>query len=173
MTAPIPVGVTGGQARLVPDQSYLPALHALVDGSLHRCLCSLFIVDVSPLRDRALRVDSVLQKLAEAGWRGVDVRLLIGGSRDNLDIAETADVARARARELGIPCRWATSAPSRGTHAKLVVVDDSALVGSHNWSGGAFQGQVQDSVLVESRDLAAYLAALFKAQWSAAGSGGA
>jgi phosphatidylserine/phosphatidylglycerophosphate/cardiolipin synthase-like enzyme len=169
MTVPIPLGVTGARVQLLSDQGYLPALTALVDTSVHRCLCSMFIVDVSPLRDRALKVDSLLSALAAARWRGVDVRLLIGGSRDNLDIAETADVARARAGELGIPARWTTSAPRRGTHVKLVVVDDSVLTGSHNWSGGAFGSQVQDSLVVASPDLAAYLASLFERQWAAAG----
>lgn len=169
MVASIPIGVLGGRATLVPDQTYEPALRALVEGTVRRCLCSVFIVDVSPLRDRTLRVDALLGALAAARWRGVDVRLLIGGSRGNLDIAETADAARARARELDLPCRWATSKPGRGTHVKLVVADDRVLTGSHNWSGGAFQEQVQDSVLVASPDLAAYLTAVFEAQWSAAG----
>jgi phosphatidylserine/phosphatidylglycerophosphate/cardiolipin synthase-like enzyme len=170
MTPPIPVGVSGGRASLVPDQTYQPTLVSLVDGAVRRCLCSVFIVDVSPLRDRSLRVDALLQALGAARWRGVDVRLVIGGSRGNLDIAETADVARARARELGVPCRWATSARRRGTHAKLAVVDDFVLTGSHNWSGGAFRDQVQDSVLVASTDLAAYLTSLFEQQWTEAGS---
>jgi phosphatidylserine/phosphatidylglycerophosphate/cardiolipin synthase-like enzyme len=51
---------------------------------------------------------------------------------------------------------------------KLVVADDHVLTGSHNWSGGAFEGQVQDSVMVTSPDLAAYLSAVFETQWSAA-----
>lgn len=170
MSAPIaPVGVLGGSARLVSDEAYLPELHALVAGAARSCLCSVFIVDLSPTRDRALAVDGVLRALAAARWRGVDVRLLVGGSRENLEIAETADVARARALALGIPCRWLTSRPGRGSHAKFVVADDRVLTGSHNWSAGAFGGQVQDSVLVRSPDLAAYLASTFERQWAAAG----
>ena len=169
MSAPIPIGVTGGLASLVPDQAYEPVLRGLIDTALHRCLCSVFIVDASPVRDRLLRVDAVLRALAAAQWRGVDARLLVGGSRGNLDIAETADAARARARELGVPCRCAMSAPRRGTHVKLVIADDRVLTGSHNWSGGAFQDQVQDSVLVDSPDLSAYLTAVFEGQWRRAG----
>lgn len=81
-------------------------------------------------------------------------------------IAEASEAARARALDLGVPCRWLTSVPVRGSHAKLVVCDERVLLGSHNWSAGAFDGQVQDSVLVESADLAAHLAPTFERDWA-------
>ena len=168
MSPAIALGVRGGRARLVPDASYPGELRALIQNAQRTCLCSIFLVDLSPLRDRALVVDAMLRDLADANWRGVDVRLLVGGSRENIEIAETADVARARALQLGIPCKWATSTPTRGSHAKFVVADDQVLTGSHNWSIGAFTNQTQDSVVVTSRDLAAYLAGLFERQWAAA-----
>ena len=169
MTAPlVPVGVVDARARLVSDADYLPVILDLVDRARATCLCSVFIVDLAPSRDRVLSVGEVLRALAAARWRGVDVRLLVGGSRENLEIAETADVARARALALGIPCRWATSKPGRGSHAKFVVADDAVLTGSHNWSPGAFGGQVQDSLLLRSVDLAAYVASIFERQWATA-----
>lgn len=166
MTATIPVGVLDARARLVADDEYLPQIRALVAGARQTCLCSMFIVDLTPRVHGRPIVDSVLADLAEARWRGVDVRLLIGGSRDNTEIAETADVARARALQFGIPVRWVTSHPRRGTHAKLVIVDDFVLTGSHNWSAGAFTNQTQDSVLVASKDLALYLTAMFERSWA-------
>jgi len=168
MNAPIPFGVMGGQAQLIPDATYPDALLGLIANARHTCLCSIFLVDVSPLADREMRVDAILRELAAARWRGVDVRLLIGGSRDNINIAEASDVARARALQLGIDCRWATSTPIRGSHAKFVIIDDAVLTGSHNWTSGAFSGQTQDSVLVQSADLAASLALQFERQWAAA-----
>jgi phosphatidylserine/phosphatidylglycerophosphate/cardiolipin synthase-like enzyme len=168
MTEICAVGVRGGAARLVSDEAYLPELRALVDNARLTCLCSVFIVDLSPRRSGRLLVDALLGDLASARWRGVDARLLIGGSRDNIEIAETADLARARALSLGVPTRWATSRPVRGTHAKLVLVDDYVLTGSHNWSIGAFSDQTQDSVLVSSKDLALYLGAEFERAWAGA-----
>lgn len=167
MTAAIPVGVRNARVRLVPDEQYLPELRSLIAGARQTCLCSLFIVDLTPKPWGRVLVDTVLGDLAAAYWRGVDVRLLIGGSRDNIEIAETANTARARARELGIPVLWVTSRPRRGSHAKLVVVDDFVLTGSHNWSAGAFVNQTQDSVLVASKDLALYLTETFEQSWQA------
>jgi phosphatidylserine/phosphatidylglycerophosphate/cardiolipin synthase-like enzyme len=166
VTAPLlPVAVTGARVRLVPDADYAPTLQAMIAGARWRLLCSIFIVDLAPARDRELVIDTVLLDLQEARWRGVDVRLLIGGSRTNFEIAELSDLARARALQLGIDCRWMTSTRVRGSHTKLVVADEDVLTGSHNWSLGAFTNQLQDSVLVSSPDLAAYCASLFRRQW--------
>lgn len=171
MTAPLRVGATGPAIGLVSDESYFDALHGLIASSIHHCLANIFIVDLAPARDRALAVDDVLQALRAAAWRGVDVRLLLGGSRDNFEIAQMTDAARTRALELGIPCRWITSVNVRGSHSKVVVVDDTVLLGSHNWSPGAFGGQTQDSVLIASPDLAAYLRASFDRRWAEAEGG--
>lgn len=167
MTQPIPFGVSDATVTLVGDGDYLPTLLGLTSHASRRLLCSLFIVDITPGRDGALVIDDVLERLTEAAWRGADTRVLIGGSRDNIALAEAAEAGRARALALGLQCRWLTSRNVRGSHTKLVVADDFVLTGSHNWSAGAVAGtnQTQDSVLVKSRDLAALLANRFETQW--------
>lgn len=170
MTAPIPFGISHGQIALVADGAYQNAFAGLAAQTARRLLCSLFIVDVSTARDRSLPIDDFLLTLTESAWRGVDTRLLIGGSRDNVALIDAAESGRARALALGISCRWLTSRDVRGSHAKLIVADDAVLTGSHNWSPGAVGGsdQTQDSVLVRSPDLAALLAARFEEQWQRA-----
>jgi phosphatidylserine/phosphatidylglycerophosphate/cardiolipin synthase-like enzyme len=106
--------------------------------------------------------------MRDARWRGVRVQLLVGGSRSNLLIAETAEIARYVAIELGVPCRWLTSQDVRGSHAKTIICDEHVLTGSHNWSAPAFSGQVQDSILIESAEMSAYLMAYFERQWERA-----
>ena len=103
--------------------------------------------------------------MADAVWRGVDARLLIGGSRTNTELIELAYAGRQRALALGVPCRWLTASRQRGSHSKFVVADDAVLCGSHNWSAIAFRDSTQDSVLLRSPDLAAYIASLFEKQW--------
>ena len=161
------ITVPSAMVAAVADEKYGPVCRELIRSARRRCLCSIFIVDTWPWRDNDLVIDSLLIELASTAWRGVDVRLLIGGSRSNLRLAEVAAAARARARELGIVCRWLTSVPGRrGSHVKLVIADDDVLTGSHNWSSGAFDGQLQDSVHVRSPALAAYLADTFEQQWT-------
>jgi len=166
MKRAISYGVRDARVQAVVDDGYAATLHSIVSRARRRCLCSMFMIDLAPARDRKLRVDDVLIGLRDARWRGADVRLLVGGSRINVDMAELADTARGRALELGIPCRWLTSQKVRGSHAKIVVADDMVLLGSHNWSDASFTTETQDSVLVESADLAALMAVYFDEQWT-------
>jgi len=94
-----------------------------------------------------------------------------GGEVDQpaLEIAQTAFTAVRLARQHHVPARWLSRVGgTRGSHVKLVVADDNVLIGSHNWSGGAFSGQIQDSTVVTSAPLAARLASFFSSQWSRA-----
>lgn len=164
------IGVEGAHVIPVPDGDYREVASRLITSAYRRCLCSLFIVDPSPVNDPDLLVNALIELLARATWRGSDVRLLIGGSRSNIAIAEASYASLAVAKEHGISARWITRGPIRGSHTKLVVGDDRLLVGSHNWSGGALGGlQRQDSLLITSADLAEYCSSLFEEQWNRSG----
>jgi phosphatidylserine/phosphatidylglycerophosphate/cardiolipin synthase-like enzyme len=162
------LGVAGVGVQLLPDDTYVDALTTAVLRAYRRVLCSIFIVDLSPGRDSSLKVDSMLIELSAAKWRGADVRLIVGGSRTNFDIAQLAISARARAQSLQIPCRALMASPVRGSHVKMVLADDKVFLGSHNWSPGAFSRQTQDSVALESSGMAAVMAGRFEMQWNRA-----
>lgn len=162
------VRVGAAEGRLVHDGDYAEELTRMIRLAHERVWCSLFLIELDTQLDPQLRVPEILRQLASARWRGVDVRLLIGGSRSNLLIAEASATATMIARQLGIPTRGLGHTGKRGSHVKLAVADDWVLSGSHNWSRGAFGGQVQDSVAIHSKDLAAYLSNLFLAQWQRA-----
>ena len=125
----------------------------------------MFIVEIQPARDPSQFVDQILQDLAFARWRGVDCRLVIGGSRDNKDIAELSMATEERCKQLGVQARWLTRNEERGSHAKFVLADEYVLVGSHNWSPGTFGSEIQDAVLVRSGALASLLESRFLEQW--------
>jgi phosphatidylserine/phosphatidylglycerophosphate/cardiolipin synthase-like enzyme len=162
------IGVSQARVRLLPDEMYVQALGSAIQRAYRRVLCSVFIVDLNPGRDPDLRIDALLVDLSAAKWRGADVRLIIGGSRTNFDIAQLAVSARARALSLGIACRALMAAPVRGSHVKLAITDDTVHLGSHNWSPGAFSNQVQDSVAIESEAMSAVMADFFEMQWKRA-----
>lgn len=154
----------------VPNGEYRSTTAQLISSAYRRCLCSLFIVDINPDTDHDLHVNALLQHLARTAWSGADARLLIGGSRTNIAIAEASNAATKVAKEYGIAARWISARPGRGSHIKLVIADDRVLLGSHNWSGGALAGnQRQDSLLIMSIDLAEYYTFLFNEQWTRAG----
>lgn len=163
-----PIGVTAARVALVADAAYPAVVRDLIQSASRWCLASVFIVDVNAHRDPELKVAQVLRDLAEAQWRGVETRLLIGGSRENLAIAEACSIARDHVVSLGLDCRMLADSDVRGSHCKFLVADDAVLTGSHNWSRSAFSGETQDSTLIQSAGAAAYFLDLFEQQWSRA-----
>jgi phosphatidylserine/phosphatidylglycerophosphate/cardiolipin synthase-like enzyme len=113
-------------------------------------------------------MDGLLLALVEARWRGVDARLLVGGSRSSPSMIQMAEAARKRARVLRVPCRWLTAIPKLAGHAKVVIADNHVLVGSHSWTNGGADAQA-DSVCVASSSLAHRLEKRFEQQWLVAG----
>ena len=171
MNGTVPVGVLSPSVALVSDETYYSTLHWLIEKSTICCYASLFIVDLNPHHDPDAKVLQVLKAFQDAMWRGTEIKLLIGGSHNNLAINEASHIAKQVALSLGIECRLLSNQEQRGSHVKVVIVDDFVLSGSHNWSSGAFSGQIQDSILVESQSMAAYMRAAFNDQWSRAGTG--
>lgn len=158
------LGVIDAQVALACDGDYETLVKAMIGRARHRVWVSMFMVDLAT-SDPKLRVLGVMREMAAAQWRGVDVRLLIGGSRTNLEMTDNSATALAVARRLKLTSRWMTARKSRGSHAKYVVADNEVLLGSHNWSLSAFAHSTQDSIWLQSAELAAYLCDAFTAQW--------
>lgn len=160
-------GIENPRVALISDATYFDTVQYIIAKSNKVCWASLFIVELkSGSSDPDIKVFQVLRLLKEAQWRGVDVKLLIGGSRDNVQIAESSEVARSVAINMGLDCKWITSSDVRGSHCKLVIADNMVLTGSHNWSAPAFTNQIQDSLLVDSSAMAAYSQRIFYNQWN-------
>ncbi|KOX34388.1 hypothetical protein ADK67_03700 [Saccharothrix sp. NRRL B-16348] len=166
MTGPARVVADGAPCWLLADADYAPEVVRLVRKARRRVFASIFIIDpqgaVNPFLD-------LLNALKDATWLGVDVRIIAGGSRSTFDIAVASAAGRAVLRDSGVQCRWLTGLPVRSSHAKFVVADDVFVLGSHNWSAGAFTDQIQDSIAVHSASIAGVLAARFERQWATAG----
>ena len=163
------LGVGSTNVALVPDSTYYGTLRCLIERSATNLFASVFIVDTNAHDDPDAKVLQVIRALECAVWRGVEVRLLIGGSSTHLAIAESCYIARQVALSHGVDCRLLAGEQRNGSHAKFVIADDCILSGSHNWSSRAFSNEVQDSVLIDSVPMAAYLKSVFNSQWDRAG----
>lgn len=160
------IAATAPEAAHVTDRHYPKVLAGMIQRAHTRVWASVFAVDLDPEADSNHLVLEILNELAAARWRGVDARLIVSGSRDNLIMAEVAATAVSVSRQMGIPTKWLCARNRRGSHAKYVIADDEVLLGSHNWSPSAFLRSTQDSVWQKSEPLAAYLCALFASQWT-------
>jgi len=104
-------------------------------------------------------------KLAAKALEGKDVRVLInvcpGGSRIaaiNRDAAEWL-----RERKVSVRCLG----PSRVCHAKLVVVDEElAVVGSHNWGVSALMRNFEVSVVIRDTGEVSKIVEYFDTLWA-------
>lgn len=154
------------KVNLVSDGDYFPVVIKALQKARYRCYCSIFIIDYDLDNDFDVRLTNVLSELASTAWRGVDTKLLIGGSRANSQILKFSLLALARARHLGLDTRLVTATEGDNSHVKMVIADDFILTGSHNWSRGIFGDQIQDGVLIQDPALASTLSKYFFDQWS-------
>lgn len=107
----------------------------------------------------------LVHALADAATRGVMVRVLLENSDFNTGLNElnerTADFLKAN----GVSIRF--DAPDVVTHAKLLLVDDRALVGTNNWGYGGLVRDHEAGVMTSHIAAVQSLSTYFDAQWSA------
>ena len=109
----------------------------------------------------------LVRALRRAADRGVDVHLLVSGAW--YDREENRALVETLADE---PIAVTVSQP-RGRfgkiHAKGLVVDDTAVVGSLNWNEGAATENREVLVAVENESVAAFYARAYAADWRGGG----
>lgn len=141
------------------ERDYARAAERLIAGARRRCWMAMFVI-----RPEGGTVSAMLEALAAAAARGVDVRVALdrGLARDGTPDDKHAAPAAWLA---GHGVRVILDEPDRTTHAKLLVVDGIAiLAGSHNWTTSAVTSNREASWLVEdeaaARRAEAWLAAI-------------
>lgn len=161
----IKVGVTSARTTLVCDHDYFPTLSAMVRQAYRRVSASIFIVDMNPDGEDFARIHALFVELKNAMWEGCDVRLIISGSKTNMQIAQAAMTSHQMALSMGLRSVTPMASDAELSHAKYVVADDYVLLGSHNWSPDDEDHQSQDSVLIRSAAYASYCRHTFDQQW--------
>lgn len=150
----------------MPSRDYLPYVLSLIDRAERAVLATIFIIDPRPETDLGENVRLLLDTLVRAHWRGVDVRVIVGSSTQTPAIELADRVARRYLGGLGVPCRPYAGGGTYGSlHSKYLVVDDVAVVGSHNWSHQALCLDDELSLAVRSKDLSGELRAVFECDW--------
>jgi len=156
-------------AILLYNQDYYHYLLAQIRRARQSILAAQFIMAIYPTADRQREVLTLSHALVEAAWRGVEVRILLSPFRSG-DVE--VDINRIAAQYLSarnVPVR--TFSPlgdsrRRGLHSKYVLIDQRlTLLGSHNWTPGAFNSNFETSIAVESVDLGLRLAQSFNRMW--------
>jgi len=110
-----------------------------------------------------------VQALLRAARRGVSVRVLLGSARyvrpDNREIAAYLN-ERADEEDLPLEASLATPRSRYGKiHAKGIVIDDTTVLGSINWTNVSVRANREIALLIEDATIARYYARVFRADW--------
>lgn len=132
----------------------------------------LLVVQPS-IGDRDYRL---LAAAIDAADRGVEVRLLLSGSwyaeEENTALAERLR-ERAADEEVPLSVRVADDNNRFGKiHAKGIVADDTAVIGSLNWNDNSAENNREVALAVTDRAVADYYREVFAGDWQAGGDSG-
>ncbi len=129
-------------------------------------------IDAELYYARGAEGNPYLQALMDAARRGVEVRLLLDGSRDgpgegNEDVVRALN-RRALDEELPLEAHLSpTAAPWLMIHNKGVVVDGRwTVVGSINWAAASMTLNREVALAIDSPRVASYFEGLFEDDWS-------
>lgn len=137
------------QAVRLSDRNYLDFILASLEVARHRVWVSMFLCDIRPPRDIEGQVLDLLMALIERHQTGVDVRVLLSGVARTPDIDVANLTSGLFLTNYQIPHRRIIGSPDRaGSHAKFVVCDDLAVIGSQNWTDDAFRLNIEDAIIV-------------------------
>lgn len=106
--------------------------------------------------------------MCQAAERGVDARLLIDVSFDDPSDEDTRDgygvIEALRGTAVDVRCTNGGDGYSMA-HNKGLVVDDSAWVGSVNWTSTSFFQNREAAVILHSADVADFYSGIFLSDW--------
>jgi phosphatidylserine/phosphatidylglycerophosphate/cardiolipin synthase-like enzyme len=110
-----------------------------------------------------------VRALLRAARRGVTVRVLLGSAwyvrADNREIVAWLN-ERAEEEGLALKARLATPRSRfEKVHAKGIVVDDTAILGSINWTNESIRANREVALRIEDEAFARYYTRVFRADW--------
>ena len=157
-----------GGIRLLADGDYAPAIERLfreATTSIDVTMFSCVLPDAPSARHPVRRLLDVLAERAKAG---VHVRVVLdhGVPAGRLKEGEEppSDNGARYLKDAGVDVRW--DEDKRTTHSKSLTVDGRwCVVGSTNWSASALTRNREQSVLLDSPELAKDLGKQFDGLW--------
>lgn len=134
--------------KIIPlpvKKDYFDELHNLLNTSTTRIHIILYGMRYySPSPDSVVNI--VFDDLVEAKKRGVEVKVLLDKSNYNDTLNQFNEEAARYLRKHKVEVRF--DPPEVHTHAKLVIVDDSVILGSSNWGYGGLKVYLGSNVLL-------------------------
>jgi cardiolipin synthase len=151
-------------AEVLIDRRYMQRVPRLIEGAQACVRVAMFQLQVKGKSARRTSRELAV-KLAAKGLEGKEVRVLLNVAPGKARVAAINRDAAKWLKERKVQVRH--FGPRRICHAKIVIVDeDVAIIGSHNWGVGSFTGNFEVSVVVRDAGQVRKLAEHFDALWA-------
>ena len=135
--------IKAGKLEYLPDKSYVGAAREAMDSAKKSIDLIMYY-----LKPGSMETDELIDSLIIAGQRDVDVKVLLGSSR-NEDISHFHEEVYHLLKDNGVDVKF--SGERDVTRARLLVIDDDVtLIGSHNWTESGLSYNSESSILVKS-----------------------
>lgn len=129
------------------NNQFLKTLTTAIESAQHRIWCMHYVIRLGDkATDPTHPVNHVCQLLIAAQQRGVDVRLIVDRSDPEATYPgpdNSPVIQLMRAHHIPI----FTDERERTSHAKIFLIDDTAIVGSHNLTSWALTKNRESSIL--------------------------
>ena len=143
-----------GEVMLLPDKQFFEVLTSYIDEARQSIRLATYVFKITDSAKNRARL--LVERLAEAHDRGVDVSVLLELSDFSKSINEENEQTIQLLRKHGIQVEL--DSEETISHMKLVVIDDRfCFVGSHNMTHSALDYNHEFSLLVDSKEMASEL----------------
>ena len=150
--------VESGTVKTVVNRQYFPEVMELFNAATQRIRVVMYGISYSP-KYAGGKVNQLVEALAAARSRGVDVAVVIDLSDYNGLLNKVNDPAKKFLADAGVAV-FDDPAPIT-THAKMIVADDCAVIGSVNWGKDALENRNETCVAIRDPAIADQFAAYF------------
>ena len=150
--------IESGTVKTVVNRRYFPEVMDLLNSATQRIRVVMYGIKYDP-KYAGGKVNQLVEALAGAHGRGVDVAVAM----DLSDYNATLNAVNAPAKEYLAAAGVAVydDAEKTTTHAKVIVADDCAVIGSANWGYDAIERRNETCVAIRDPEIAAYFLEYF------------
>lgn len=158
--------LAASRAVLLQNKDYYFYLLHKIRTAQHSIYSTVFIIDAQPVYGGPA-VRELLDALAYQKWLGLDTQVIIGHSKETMDIDLADRASFAYLESAQVPVRYAKPDKRSSLHSKYVIIDGKdVILGSHNWAYFDLFQSKQTSIAITSPDLAQRMTRRFKELWA-------
>lgn len=138
--------------------------YAISNASLRIWIC-MFLINCYPNDDEDLKVRSLLNHLGAKQRENIDVRIISEMAKNNVSIHNSNKLSYMYGKYHGIKFNFYNGS-KYSMHSKYIIIDqDLCILGSHNFTHGAFSQHKESSIAIYSEDINKRLSSHFYREW--------